>query len=540
MILDKNNRGKALKKLVIIILILITGVVVLENQIRNKSTDKNLAYTFVITDTPMYRSLDPLDADQTVNLLVARMLYATPMEININGELQSSILDSYDYDDEIQTMVWKLKSGLKYSDGSIISSEDVAFSVVRMIYTRPKFPVIEDIAGVQDWLKSKMALTTLPSGIKIDGQSIKIRFSKKQKHPQFRFCLEIFSIIPKNCIDVRTNKLNCAEIPYSGHYKLTEQNKNEVHFEKRSLTVEQLAKAPDKITFKYMLPTEALESFKNFDDHTILAGNEIRYKVNEMKLISDVLVIKYMPTSRMAAVVLNSEAGAFKDQHCRHYFAQSFRRTYEKIAQGKRKIEYSFVTDLLPGFLNKQNLESSFTIAEFSPEIVTACKEKFSQEPIYWSKPPTGQRTLFVEIMDSVFDEMGIKKTEPIITETQSIEDDLFMQGKVSVINFQTGFWPLDPAGDIQMLMTPNMHEVLNFATRDEKLQTLIRNLKSNLQLNSHSEAFENINRYIYKQSIFNVFTHVRRFYASKNKSLLAEAPTSITSPAPWQVFKLD
>jgi ABC-type transport system substrate-binding protein len=520
-----------LKIFIVSILILIAGVLTLENRMSNQ----NSAYTYVITDTPIYRSLDPLDADQSVNLLVARMLYTTPMEINSSGELHSSLFEQYDYNNETQVMTWKLKSGLKYSDASVLTAEDVAFAVARMIFTRPKFPVIEDIVGVGDWLNEKEALATFPSGIKIDGNLIKIHFEKKQNHPLFRFCLEIFSIIPKKCVNVATNKLNCSDIPYSGHYKLTGQKDNEVYFEKRQTSFGNDFKAPEKIVFKYMQPKEAFEKFKSFDENTILAGNEIRYSLDEMKTMRDSLTLRYMPASRMAAVTLNSQVGAFKDKHCRQYFAQSFRKTYNEIAKGTRKIEYSFVTDLLPGFLKKDDLKSLIEI-ELTEDVIARCKEKFNREPIYWSKPPAGQKTLFAEIMSRVFDEMGVKKVDPIITETQDLEDELFMKGKISAISFQTGFWALDPAGDIQMLLTPNMHEVLNFVTQDEKLQELIRKLKTN----TTDESFKEVNRYIYEQAIFNVFTHVRRFYASNNKSLLAEAPVSITSPAPWQVFKMD
>jgi ABC-type transport system substrate-binding protein len=520
-----------LKKLIVIILILTAGVLTLENRIKSQ----NSIYTYVITDTPVYRSLDPLDADQSVNLLVARMLYSTPMDINAEGELQSSLFNKYEYNDETQTMLWKLKSGLKYSDGSTLTAEDVAFSVSRMIYTRPKFPVIEDILGVDEWLKEKSPLATLPSGINIDGNTIKIQFSKKQKHPLFRFCLEIFSVIPKKCVDTATNKLNCPIVPYSGHYKLVDQKENEVYFEKRQDYFGNDLKVPEKIVFKYMLPAEAFKNLKNFDQNTVIAGNEIRYSVEDMKTIRNLLTVKYMPTSRMAAVTLNSHVGAFKDVHCRQYFAQSYRKTYEKMAQGSRKIESSFVTDLLPGFINKPELESLLG-SELTPEVIAQCKDKFNKDPIYWSKAPEGQKSLFAEIMSQVFDEMGVRKTEPIITETQEIEDDLFMKGKIAAISFQTGFWALDPVGDIQMLLTPNMHEVLNFVTEDEKLQSEIRKLK----MDTNEESYKEVNRYIFKQAIFNVFTHVRRFYASNNKSLLAEAPVSVTSPAPWQVFKMD
>ena len=87
------------------------------------------------------------------------------------------------------------------------------------------------------------------------------------------------------------------------------------------------------------------------------------------------------------------------------------------------------------------------------------------------------------------------------------------------------------------MLMTPNMHKTLKFVSDDQKMQNLIKNLKTT---NLSKAAFTELNQHVYQESRFNIFTHVRRFYAAKNKSVIAEAPVSITSPAPWQVFKVD
>ena len=109
-------------------------------QIQAKENEMN---RLIITETTKYSSLDPLDGDKTPNLPVARMIYLTPVQITKDNDLASFVLESFSYDEKTKTINWKVKAGLKYSDGSEITSEDVAFSVARMAHKRPKFPVIE-------------------------------------------------------------------------------------------------------------------------------------------------------------------------------------------------------------------------------------------------------------------------------------------------------------------------------------------------------------------------------------------------------------
>lgn len=51
-----------------------------------------------------------------------------------------------------------------------------------------------------------------------------------------------------------------------------------------------------------------------------------------------------------------------------------------------------------------------------------------------------------------------------------------------------SGFWALDPAGDIKMLFTPNMHKLLSPITEDEKLQKLLG------QVDESVEAYKAVN----------------------------------------------
>lgn len=521
-----------MKKIAFAISLVGLGVIIM---IYSQSVKKD-HYTYVITETSAATSFDPLDADQTVNLPVARMLYATPLEVDLKGDLTSKILDLFEYNDQTHVMTWKVKSGLKYSDNSDLTSADVAFAVARMVYTRPTFPVIEDIKGVKEWSKSKDALKSLPEGILVDGQTVKIQFDKKQDHPLFRFCLEIFSVIPKACVDVATNKITCKEIPASGHYKMTSKTENEFQFEKQDSKSIHGLKAPQNLFFKYMSAQDVVKNANEFDTQTVISGSELRYTIDEIKELQSKVKISFAPASRFVGFVLNPNIGAFKDKKCRQVFAKAFRNAFYKIVGDVRESEASIFTDLLPGYLKNEELYNGIS-SELTAEDIVRCKSQMQSEPIKWLKAKNNPKSIFVVVMEKVFLELGIEPVPPVVQETQKDEDDLFLSGKIAVKGHQNGFWAFDPAGDIQMMMTPNMHKTLQFVSQDAEMQNLIRNLKiSGLE----KSAFIKLNQHIYSQSLFNVFTHVRRFYAAKDRSLIMEAPVSITSPAPWQVFRIE
>ncbi len=177
-------------------------------------------YRYVLTNVEEPHSFDPLDADHTNNISTARMIYLTPLEVSDNDKLSSHILASFQYDEAANDATWIVKDGLLYSDNSPVTTEDVAFAVARMAYTRPGFPVIKYIKGLQEWIKSENPLQSYPEGIKVDGNKIEIEFNQAMSEPFYRFCLEIFSIIPKRCVDLKTNKIICDKIPTNGQYSI--------------------------------------------------------------------------------------------------------------------------------------------------------------------------------------------------------------------------------------------------------------------------------------------------------------------------------
>lgn len=493
-------------------------------------------FRYIITETGGPSSLDPLDGDQTQNLPIQRMIYATPVEVNSKGELQSKVLEDFKYDSVSKKLTWIVKSDVKFSDGSVITPEDIAFAVARMVFTRPKFPIIENIEGVDDWVKSPSPLNRLPSGIILTGNKIEIKFTKEVDHPLFRFSLEIFSIIPKKCVDLTTNKLTCTDVPTSGHYKIVEQTTTFIRFDRIQENI--LGElAPKYIRFEFQVPKNVFTESFVVDEHTVIQGNEIKLSLEELAVLKKNLKTAYLPSARIAVSILNPEVGAFKDPKCRLVFAEAYRKAFVELATKGFKVESSVFTDVLPGYITSTQLSENSS-HHLTPADRTKCIEQMKTEPPPWAIVKEEKGSIYSLIMEKVYGVLGIEAPKPFVFETTDEERRAFDKNEIAMLGASTGFWALDPAGDIQMLFTPNMHKLLRFVTVDTTLQNLIKGLKKpNGEIDP--VAFKKINQYIFDQGLFNVFANIRRFYASKDLDLIAELPISITSPAPWQVFRV-
>lgn len=495
---------------------------------KSQAVDSKI-YRYVITETAGPNSLDPLDADNTHNLPVARMIYATPLEISEENKLSSQILESFRYEVASQTIEWVVKSGLKYDDGTPMTAEDVAFAVARMAYKRPQFPVIEKIEGVEKWAKSKNALKSLPSGIKVSDQKISIRLTKNMEHPLFRFCLELFAVIPKRCVNLESNVISCKEIPASGYYRIAEKTADSILFTKRNADPIDGLTVPRQIRFEYIPAEDLSKKAKSLDTMTVFAGNEIMFEKSDLQKFEKDFATKFTPASRFSILLVNPKVAPFDDKLCRQLFAKKFRESYSEVADKSQPLEASIFTKVLPGYLSVKDLD-----AVLSDKDLMKCQEKLKKAKIPWGFTKGEQRTIFNDALKRTFEKIGVKTSAAIEAKARTELADLFAQGKISVFNGSSGFWALDPSGDMKMLFTPNLHKALQFVSDDAKLQKMIAELESG------NKDYAGVNRYLFEDAKFNVYTHLRRFFAAPNKKLLVDVPFAITSPAPWQVFKVN
>lgn len=160
------------------------------------------------------------------------------------------------------------------------------------------------------------------------------------------------------------------------------------------------------------------------------------------------------------------------------------------------------------------------------------CRDALSKGKVAWGFPESEKDAKFFIALKTALERLGMKSDGGISFNDRKQFADAFADGRIAFYYGGSGFWALDPGGDVQMLFTPDLHKPLQHLSGDAQLQQLIRNL------NANPESFRELNRFVYADARLNIYTHVRRFFASKNKNLLGEVPFAITSPAPWQVFE--
>lgn len=492
--------------------------------------DSSKGYRYIITETSRPTSLDPLDADNTNNLPVARMVYATPLEASEDNQLKSQVLSAFSYDPSTRTIEWTARADALFDDGSSITSDDIAFAVARMAHARPKFPVIESIQGLHEWIGGKEPLKTYPSGIVVERDKVKITFAQDISHPMFRFCLEIFSIIPKKCVDLQTGKISCEKVPSSGYYSISQRDDKEIHFTRRNdLKKPVSASLPGEIVFEYSTPPQVfdrLQALKN--ENAIAAGNELQYSLEAMDSLKSKMKLRHLPASRFAVLQLHPKTKAFQNKKCRAYFADAFRKANLEIA--RQPIEASLFTKVLPGYESEINLRARFPLTAAD---IKECERIFAAAKIPWGYSEAEKESLFFKVLKRTFETLHVPLSEPIVKKTRSDLSEAYATGEIAILNTGSGFWALDPAGDLKMLFTPNLHRGLSPVSEDGDLQRLLKNVDGS------RAAFQAVNEYIYDDAKFNVYSHPRRFYVTPNEHALSELPFALTSPAPWQVFRV-
>ena len=499
-----------------------TGVVLYLMKNKAKS---NMELNYVITDTSMPDSFDPLQADKTINLLMMRMLYATPIEISKENILTSNVLDVFKYDDVTKTIIFKVKEKISYSDGSPITARDIALAISRMMYFRPTFPVIKDIKGIEEWKKKELGLKTFPEGLKIDGQIIKITLMKSHLNPLFRFCLELFSIIPETCLDLNNGKMRCKQAPSSGYYILDSINNEQIKFSLR----ENLLNTAEKINYK-----KIIFSYKKLVEicdekiplNTIVSGAEISLIQIECSKKFESHQIHWTPSARFSSLVFNPKNPPFDKKENRQFFSDQ-ERNIVKANYPDIIAERSLFYQLLPGYVDYEEFNINYSakslVSNFKNKKISLIKRNSKSSITQIAVEEIAKKLLMsIEYLDSPSNEYL---------------DKAFISGEMPIDNLSSGFWAQDPTGDLAMFFTPQLHLALTFLWKDENLYKNLKDVEFESNLFSLKDKMEKLNKDLFENSLIAPIAHFRRFFITSSSMSTLNLPQSITSPAPWQLM---
>lgn len=478
---------------------------------------------YIITETNVPDSFDPLLADKSNNITMMRMLYHTPIQINSSNELISNVLDRFEYNPRDFTINLFTKKNMgTFSDGAAINNTDVLMAILRVAYSMPNFPVIKDIIGVHEWSESKQGLTASPSGITLHDDRIQIKLIRHNPNALFRFSLELFSIIPSKCIDLKSGKLICSQPPYSGYYELGSKNSKEFKFKRREIQNNFAEKVQyQTISFQYKNFSEICKEKMNA--YTIISANDVGFYSSGCSDHFKPEQIHWLQASRFGAVLFNPNVKPFNTKVARKFYANKIRDYLKKHAPNLI-VSKSLFSRLLPGYLK----DSNFPLEKNDISI-----EKNTNTFIADSGSSIGQ--LISEAIEQTSQELNIEHSK-LIDATSNLTEN-FLNNKLGYNLSSSGFWPQDPIGDISMFFTKNLHLPLKFIWQDKKMYELIKLVEDETDPIKTKIAMENLNLHLYEESLIAPVVHFRRLYITHENIKSLNLPLAVTSPAPWHLI---
>lgn len=489
----------------------------------NESSKKKMELNLTFTEFGQPESYDPIEADKAVNLSVMRLLYTTPLYVNKSNKITSYVLESFDVDTTNKRILFKVRDNIHFENGKKITANDIATTIARFGYFHPDFPIIEQIIGLKDWAKSKKGLYKLPPGIVVDSNDVQIKLTNLKKNALFRFCLEVFSIIPIDEIDLDTGKLKVKIPSFSGPYRQVNSTDQKLEFVQRVFENFGDDLNYNKITFEYL----KLNSFCNnpINDNQVIVAGELEYSFNEC--FSENMNTSWLGATRFLALLFNPNDQAFNTNEKRKYFSNLVRN---KIITrfSKLQVEASIFTKITPGYLSKTSLSSNLN---FTQNTIDSFRGK--QIKLFRTNPYVPE--LF-KILEIVANDLGMNIIYVDSPNSNLERINMFLNNNVSVNIGGSGFWPIDPSGDVKMFFTKQLHKGLSFIWQDNSLYELISKIDDEkFDINSEN-IFETINQHLFDQSLLAPIVHYRRLYITKNSQKLEDIPQGITSPAPWQL----
>lgn len=110
--------------------------------------EKDVYKKVVVAQATKPKTLDPPLANQVDSMKVARQIFNTLLSVDDNGNLIPEIAEKWEFETPT-SILFTIKKGIKFHDGSELKIEDVAFSLERMREKAGTRILVESISGVE-------------------------------------------------------------------------------------------------------------------------------------------------------------------------------------------------------------------------------------------------------------------------------------------------------------------------------------------------------------------------------------------------------
>ncbi|NJL25054.1 MAG: hypothetical protein HC902_07685 [Calothrix sp. SM1_5_4] len=287
-----------------------------------------------------------------------------------------------------------------------MTAEDVATSIARMAYVRPQFPVLESIEGLEEWARKPQALLSFPSGITVDDDQVTLRLTRPEPRPLFRFTLEPFAVIPRKCIDLKANKLNCKRPPESGPYRLISgaEAAAELIFERRADN----ENIPERMHFTFPKAADIFSTLQADENgSTVVFANDLDFSSDALETLRQKYAFLPVAKSWHGRFLLNTDVAPFDDTECRRIFADTFREHFSRAHTPAHSLETSIFTQLTPGYQSASEIKRQ----PVSSDVRARCLDQFKGKSVRWMRRGAQQEE-FALVIESTCAGLGMVCTE--------------------------------------------------------------------------------------------------------------------------------
>jgi hypothetical protein len=498
------------------------------------------SYRLIIPNGIQPNSFDPIHCDQFNNYFPSQMIYSAPLATGSDGKLVSDLLEHFSYDGKNRLIVFHLKNGLKFSDGSDLTANDVAFSIARLLFSRPMFPTFSLIKGKEQWLRLKEPLRSFPDGIQVDGNRIEVRLDKPVLNPLFRFAMTVVSVIPRRCVDPATNKINCSDVPSSGRYVIKDVNENKVKFVKWNNKDNHSPTEPNELEFYYpkiSTDVEMSDFLDRLNEHEVVFAYDLDLPVSLHKRLMKDFRVHRLAAAWFSGFVLNPRVEPFTRVEARRFFLNEFQARFSKQQLDPIVPSQSLFPKLVSGYVGSNDFPKQNVDLE-------KLKGLFRGKRFNWGVKKSVVSDLLKTPLSELAKQLQFELNEPEVAPSSHAGWPSYKGKEVAFQTTHSGFWPLDPVGDIQMLFTPGLHEDYLDIWGDQKFNKLVQALQEPdvaMSAEKTEIAMRAINRKLYDNALMGVFSHQSYSYISRNSGTINTgnngSPFSLTVPYPWEVF---
>jgi peptide/nickel transport system substrate-binding protein len=140
--------------------------------------------------------LSPVHSTEVNSSDVHERIYEGLIEVNVkNGEPMPRLAEKFEVTPDNTALIFTLRDGLKWSDGSAFSGEDFAFTAEAVMRSKQtvRKSIFQDIVGAQDFADGKAERIT---GITVDGKTVRVQL--KQPFCPGLINIGSFRIIPRS------------------------------------------------------------------------------------------------------------------------------------------------------------------------------------------------------------------------------------------------------------------------------------------------------------------------------------------------------